>query len=154
MVKSKISGVVEIHDPYDKEVRQMLKEIWEKQNQLEKILMELLEINQNYDRLQTLTLKSQAEKIKVAVESGRMNWGESKEEVRCKIYEILSEAIELNIPLRTTSMKKAGGKFSSAISYSYRYFDGGWNEAKKNFKLYDGDLDKLKELEREKSEED
>lgn len=86
-------------------------------------------------------------------EKQRLDWGDTPEEKRIKIYEIIARAVTLGIPIRTTAMKKAGGKFSSAISYAYKFFDGGWKEAKDNFNEYDGDLERLQAMEMRKKEE-
>lgn len=82
-----------------------------------------------------------------APEKQRLDWGDGPEEKRIKVYEIIASATQQGIPIRTTAMKKAGGKYSSAVSYSYKFFDGGWKEAKDNFNAYDGDLEKLKAME-------
>lgn len=65
----------------------------------------------------------------------RIQWGRSEEEQKLTLFQILKEAEERGLALRTTEMKDLGGKFSTAVSYSYKIF-GGWKQALKDYKDY------------------
>lgn len=65
----------------------------------------------------------------------RIQWGRSEEEQKLMLFQILKEAEDRGLALRTTEMKDLGGKFSTAVSYSYKIF-GGWKKALKYYKDY------------------
>lgn len=65
----------------------------------------------------------------------RIHWGKSEEEQKLTLFQILKEVEDRGIALRTTELKELGGKFSTAVSYSYKIF-GGWKEALKSYKDY------------------
>lgn len=56
-------------------------------------------------------------------------------ERRLKFYKVLEEVEEMGKALRTTELKQLGGRFSTAVSYSYEIFDG-WKDALRHYKMY------------------
>lgn len=51
---------------------------------------------------------------------------------RQKFYQVLEEALERGIQLRTSHFKEMGGKYATAVSYSYTLFKG-WKDALYHF---------------------
>lgn len=71
----------------------------------------------------------------------RIQWGKTEEEQKLTLFQIFKEAEHRGSALRTTELKELGGKFSTAVSYSYKIF-GGFKEALrsyKDFRSIDGD---------------
>ncbi len=78
---------------------------------------------------------SNSSKSTVNENDSRSRWGGCDEEKKLKLYEVMKEAEEKGIALRTTELKDLGGKFSTAVSYSYQIFDG-WKDAVRNYRQF------------------
>lgn len=65
----------------------------------------------------------------------RIHWGKSEEEQKLTLFQIFKEVEDQGKALRTTELKEMGGKFSTAVSYSYKIF-GGWKQALRNYRDY------------------
>lgn len=85
--------------------------------------------------LQKIGLSERNGKIKTKEDDpmSRIHWGKTEEEQKLTLYEIFKEAEERGSALRTTELKELGGKFSTAVSYSYRIF-GGFKEALRSYR--------------------
>lgn len=72
---------------------------------------------------------------KLEEDLSRIKWGKSEEEQKLTLFQIFKEVEDQGRALRTTEFKELGGKYSTAVSYSYKIF-GGWKMALKNYRDY------------------
>ncbi len=54
---------------------------------------------------------------------------------KLKFYKVLEEVEGMGKSLRTTELKEMGGKYSTAVSYSYELFKG-WRDAISHYRAY------------------
>lgn len=111
------------------ELLDIIHELESNQAKIEAKLDLLFSMLSNLEVLEERSSQEEVEEDSSSVEN------EDLQRRRLKFYKVLEEVERMGKGLRTTELKELGGKYSTAVSYSYELFKG-WRDALSHYRAY------------------